>query len=160
MYDIYLARGCQTLPPMNDLVDVIPKLQDAQLRSQLLREEPGFLDLEVAKKLMRYFKYSEARAIGSIIPVKYKTHRSRLGIEAAYKIAEKAMRDLQINKYPGLTFGPIKPAMAYSSFMYYTFLSRVKEWIEKGIVPDAIFVSIDVLDGHVWTDGEMEELAV
>lgn len=162
MFDIYLVRGCNSLPEMEDLFDLIPALATSKVQENLLKDSPGFLGfdlpLEAARRLIKRLKYAGTEAGGQIIPSKYRDNQPNYTIETAYPIAEETLKKIQ-SSYSDISFGPITYVPGSSGLMYITFVSIATEWTEEGLVPDGIFVSVDKLDGHIWSDEEMLELS-
>jgi len=163
MFDIYIRTGCRTLPDLKDLENDYPELTKQEFHSLLLSETPGFLELnlplDIAKKITWRLKYTEARALCQIIPTRYRDNEPKYTIETARPIAEKALEKIKVKEYPELHFGPITYTPGHSGIMYVTFVSGAKEWQDEGLIPGAIFASVDLLDGHLWTDEEMIELS-
>jgi hypothetical protein len=161
MYDIYIYQAGKTLPEMNDLIDSFPELANQKTQLHTLHDSRKFLGLnlpfDIAKNLTRRL-HTEAKASCQIIPTRYRDNEPKFTIETAYPIAEKALRELQTTKYPEIHFYPIIYTPGHSGIMYITFASGGKEWQDEGLIPGAIFASVDRLDGHLWTDEEMIEL--
>jgi hypothetical protein len=157
MYDIYLANGCKSFPDLSDLVDSFPELGTFQFQRRLLSASPEFLGLnltiDVARKLIRRFKYTEAKGRGMIIPAKYRNNTPSLTAEDAYPIANEALNKMQA-QYPDVIFGETVYDSFRDSLMYFTFISPSKKWFDEGLIPGALFANIDKLDGHVWTSEE------
>jgi hypothetical protein len=162
MFDIYIAKGCRVLPEMSDLFDAHPELAEQKLHRLILSESPGFLGLnlplDIARKLTQRLKYSETRALCPIIPARYRDNEPKFTIETARPIAEKTLEEIKVSKYPELHFGPTRYTPGHSGIMYITFASGVREWQDEGLIPGAIFASVDTLDRHIWTDEEMMNL--
>jgi hypothetical protein len=159
MYDIYLSKGCRVLPDLSGFVQQIPAFADKQLVARLLEEEPGFLGLELpletARPLIKLLKYSETRALGRIVPSKYRQQPATLTRETAYPLAEQTLKQEQLN-YPTTSFGPI--VFDSEDLMWFEFCTVSEEWIAQGMIPGALIVCVDKLDGHIWQDEEFEHL--
>lgn len=157
MYDIYLDTGCKFIPDLTDLLDTIPELGKNEFQQRLLSNSPKFLGLnlpiEIARKLIRRLKYTDSKARGMIIPIKYRDNSPKLTSDDAFSIAKEAMREKQ-GKYPDVVFGEIVHDSIGDTLMYFTFVSSSRKWLEEGLIPGALFVHIDKIDGHVWTSEE------
>jgi len=160
LFDIRLSKGCKTAPDLGDLPDLIPELADKRFYATLFDKNPGFLSLnipeELARKLVR--RLLTARAQAGIIPVRYRDREPIYTVEMAYPIAEKALKELQA-KYPDITFGPIKFSPHHSGRVTLGFLSAGKEWVESGLIPGALIVAVDRLDGHIWSEEDYKQMA-
>jgi hypothetical protein len=160
MFDIYMYRGYKTAPDFGELFKVIQVKDKGEFLLNLKREKPGFLGLnlsyKVAKEVLVKLINLELTGVGvngQVYPVRYRDKTPKFSVETAYPIATKAITEMQA-KYPNISFSPIVYAPAYSSLGELTFMSTSKEWTQEG---EALFVNIDILDGHIWTDDEMEK---
>ena len=149
---------------MGNLADTYPELVEEELHSLMLSDSPGYLGLnlplEIAKKLTWQLKYTKAKAACQIIPIQYRDNEPKYTVKTAYPIAEKELKNLQATKYPGLHFSKLVYGAIYSTIMYIAFVSSVKEWQDKDLIPGALFINVDRLDGHLWAEGEGDEIVV
>lgn len=163
MYDIYLPHGFLQRPELEklkleELYEIFPK---NEIEEFITLERTGFLGLNLplqkAKRNLRLL--IDQNVYGHIYPIRYRDEEPKFTVEMAYPIAEKAIKEKQ-KKYPNITFSPIEYSSTYSGLGNLTFVSSGKEWIQSGLIPGALFVSIDKLDGHIWADDEWEELKI
>ena len=61
--------------------------------------------------------------------------------------------------YANVVFKPTTHVPGSSGLMYITFCTGAKEWKDLGLIPGALFASVDKLDGHIWSDEEMYTLS-
>lgn len=71
----------------------------------------------------------------------------------ALEIAEKEIFRLQ-KQSDYNDFSPVE--FHYETGSFWTFLSGSEAMIDDGIIPGAFFVSVDKVDGHIWTRQEKE----
>jgi hypothetical protein len=160
MYDIYIYRGCTQEPELDELFRDVPELNKDVLLRKLMKKEPGFLGLNlplgVIKRVLRFLLTLRMKMDGRIYPVRYRDEKPRFTVETAYPIAEKAIKQMQ-KEFPDVTFSPVRYSALHSSLGNFTFISTSNEWTKEG---EALYVNIDVLDGHIWADDEGDELDV
>src|SRR5215211_7639508 len=148
MFDVYLLKGCKSLPKLDDLVDRLPGLSNREVRENLLGDSPGFLGFnlpfEIARTLIRRLKYTESRALGRIIPIKYRDNRPQFTVESAFPIADRKLKEMQ-SDYPKVVFKPTTYVPGSSGLMYITFCAGANDWENLGLIPGALFASVDVL---------------
>ena len=156
MYDIYLSTGCRSLPDLNNFAKQIPAVLEDKFLVRLMMAAPGFLGfdlpIETAKSLMRWLRDSKARALGCIVPTKYRTQHPRFTVEMAFPIAEQALKQEQL-KHPGVEFDS-EVHFSSEDLMGFIFGVGAEAWRQKGMTPAGLMVAVDKLDGHVWQDEE------
>ncbi|MGH9832318.1 MAG: hypothetical protein ACREBD_06305 [Blastocatellia bacterium] len=87
-------------------------------------------------------------------------NKEKLTVEEARLIAEQEFNrilatSVELQQYH---FDPVM--YCRETDLFWTFVAGSEELIELGYVPGAIHISVDKLDGHVWTPEEMERLAL
>ncbi|MCC7118991.1 MAG: hypothetical protein IT310_10740 [Anaerolineales bacterium] len=151
MFDIYLFKGCIQSPESI--------LLGEKITQKTMRSVPEYLGLNIslleAKRMLVSLK--NMKATGTIVPTKYRDATLLFDFDEAFVVANSFFATEKM-KYPGVFFFEAKYVSAYSSLMYYTFFSASKEWLAAGLIPGALFVNIDKIDGHIWTDSEKKEL--
>jgi hypothetical protein len=159
LFDIYLTTGCRFIPDLEDLSKMIVLLANPEWRARLVTEEPGFLGLNLPRDaslvLLERLKYSETKALGMLVPIRYRDEKARVLTEAAQLIAEKEIERIK-GENPNVKLEPLK--FVRENMIWYTFASESIEWVHQGRIPGALFVSVDKLDGHVWHDDEVNKL--
>lgn len=164
MYDLHLSKGCEAPPNIIDLLGISSDLMTFQLYLRLLENNTGFLglgfQLDTAKKMLRYLKYSKTRCNGLIVPIRYRDNPLKYNVETAFPLASRVLEELKSTRYSNLHFRPMAYRHPHSTVMYITFSAATDEWREAAIIPGAIFISVDRLDGHIWSDEEIRELNV
>jgi len=164
MFDVYIYRGSTTHYSLRGLHIISPELNIDLIADKLAHGKTGFLNLdvplEIAKDVLRFLIQLENRRVsGRIISIRYRDEKHKFTPETAFPIAENEMKKRQL-KYPQITFGPITYGKAYSKLECFAFFSAGKEWQDSGIIPGALFVNVDKLDGHIWKDHEGADLAL
>ena len=158
MYDIYLSMGCRILPDFKDLLQEASILTDPAVITQILQRSPGpgFLGLDlnrqVAGTLLQLLK--STKASGYIVDAAYR--KPSITIEQATAIAEHAITELQATRFSDTTFNPIH--FEREQPVCWTFCAVSEQWVKKGLIPGALYVSVDKLDGHVWQPEEFDRL--
>jgi hypothetical protein len=156
MYDIYLQSGIISRPNLSDLsVDTLNQItQDIKVR--LSEQSPGFLgfNLAAADALMLFDRLTSTGARGLVLPSSYR--QSKVTIDMARSIAEQAILQKQAEKCPNVNIDVPQFLPAHSTPMWWTFGSKVEEWIQQGLAPGMIFASVDKIDGHIWEADDME----
>lgn len=155
MYDIYLSAGCRELPILDDLVPQIPMLADPTFQQKLLTgspHRPGFLGLDLPEELAQvlFQRLLPTRAGGSWLLSAYR--QPRVSKEQAAQLAEPAIAELMrkhFERYPDDTLSAVyfvgeKPE-------YWVFGYTSEQLVAKNIIPGGPRVSVDKLDGHIWT---------
>lgn len=155
-YDVVLVNGCTSTPRLDDLVERVPALADPDVQTRMLgwrQHWPDFLGLDLPQSLalVVYARLKRAGAHGGVDLAAYRT--PRVTVEQARTIAEPVMAEQQA-QYPDMTFSPLQFSLPHGGVACWAFLAACKEWQEKGLIPGALFVSVDKLDGHVWTREE------
>lgn len=80
-----------------------------------------------------------------------------LTITMAQQIAEENIRR-RISQSEKLAAYQFAPAVLESDGEYFwTFASGSEQLQQEGVVPGALHACVDKVDGHVWTNQEMEE---
>jgi hypothetical protein len=159
MYDIYIFNKLENTFELNKVRSFFPDILDAELSENLTKySHPRFLGIDqpqaIAMKL-----FSELNAIGLRGRVVKSAYRKPvLTVEQALLTAENKCSEIidERNK--------IKPPVIFSQTvfsredaMWWTFASVSDELIEQGFVPGAVQVSVDKLDGHIWSADETEQ---
>ena len=152
MYDLYLSAGCHSA------IDIAATSFSPEFISGLdlvfSNEQPGFLSLSLdwktAHMLITCLRLHGAR--GLIIDVKY--HNPMVTLEQATQIAEEALDKLQ-KSYPHVRFNPTRHLRGQSHPMWWTFVSVGQEWVDAGMTPGRLAVSIDKADGQIWSNDDM-----
>jgi hypothetical protein len=156
MFDIYSHYGYSSNHDFSYLVNLIPDLNIEKTIPLLMTDKQAFLglslSLDIAKHVLKFLNDLEPkRSHGRIIPIRYRDEKPKFTPETAYPIAENEMKKRQ-SKYPQITFGPLTYGLEC-----FAFFSAGKEWQESGVIPGALFLNVDKLDGHVWEDHEGNE---
>lgn len=160
MYDIYLSGGCRTLPDLEDLVGEIPVLLDPIFQQKLLTpspRRPGFLGLDLPEPLAKalFQRLKSTRAVGLWLLSAYR--QPRISKDQAASLAEQAIPELSAKhyqRYPGDTLGPVHFAGEQPERWVFKATSERLSKIEGG----GLWVSVDKLDGHIWTREDFERL--
>lgn len=155
MYDIYLSTGCRELPVLDDLVTRIPMLADPALQQKILTgspHHPGFLGLDLPEELAQtlFRRLQTTRAVGLWLLSAYR--QPRVSKEQAVKLAEPAIAELakkHFERHPDDTLGPVGFVGEKSEF--WVFGARSEQLIAMDMIPGSLRVSVDKLDGHIWT---------
>lgn len=158
-FDIYLTTTCYLVPDLTDFAQDIPQEHLESLSSRLLTVKPGFLGFNLihdrAIALLKYLKSSGARADGLVASTKYRNPDAWIPLDEARKIADIAMAQLR-PKYKDAKLGKVFYHSLYDHVMWYGFVASSKVWLDKGLIPGALIVSVDKLDGHVWDEAEKD----
>ena len=155
MYDIYLSMGCRELPVLDDLVTQIPMLADPALQQKILTgspHHPGFLGLDLPEELAQalFRRLKSKRAGGLWLLSAYR--QPRVSQEQAARLAEPAIAELAKNhfqRHPDDTLGPV--GFVGERPEVWVFGARSEQLGAMGMIPGGLWVSVDKLDGHIWT---------
>jgi len=155
-YDVVLVTGCTSTPRLDDLVERVPALADPDVQTRMLgwrQHWPDFLGLDLPQSLalVVYARLKRAGAHGGVHLAAYRT--PRVTVEQARTIAEPVMAERQA-QYPRMTFSPLQFSSRHGGVERWAFFAACEEWQQEGKIPGALFVSVDKLDGHVWTREE------
>lgn len=156
-YDVYLTSGCATPPDLDDLVEQIPELHTTSLQARLSSWRPGgFLGLDLAEHVAHGLleRLQRAHARGFVAPAAYRT--PAVSREEAFPLGKQYIDRVIASRFPTVTFAPV--AYLRESARWWTFFAGSPQLQSEGLIPGAVFASIDKLDGHVWTPEEMEHL--
>ncbi len=160
LYDIYLSWRCQILPDLEDLVETVPALADPALQARMLdrTKAPGFLGLDLpadgALSLLHRLRSLKVSSRGYLLPSAYR--QPRITIEQATPIAEQAIEELQVRRFPDHTLGPVH--FQWEQSVCWTFGAVSEQLIKEGRIPGALHASVDKLDGHIWKQTDLERL--
>jgi len=158
-YDIYLSMGCQTLPDFGDLAQEAPMLADPALLARIFpyKRRPGFLGLDLSRstatKVLQALK--AAKACGYRVNSVYR-RKPNITVEQAAPIAERAFAELKATRFSDVIFDPLE--FICEDPVCWVFGAASPQWIEKGLIPGVLHVSVDKLDGHVWQPEEFDRL--
>ncbi len=154
-YDLFLRRGSQTLPNLDDLAGKIPSLRDPILLKRIVQHPsgPGFLGLDlpydVALSLQQCLKTTGAE--GFRLPAAYRS--PRLTIEQAQAIAQADI-DEQKQKYdPNEILLPIE--FLGEREVCWEFRGTTARLDGEGQEGYGLYAQVDKVDGHIWTSDEM-----
>jgi hypothetical protein len=178
-YDLYLYEGCLRLPQPEDLQGRLESKNEAVrmftttllnpvCREQLLmpeiapglfrRKHPGFLGLNLpettAEAICEQFLMLFIR--GRIISSRYRD--PQVTIEHAKQIAQKHFGSSFTDRHGDIyIYGPITHTLSREETpMAWKFIAPLPELQAQGFLPGASFVSVDRLDGHIWSHQESQ----
>lgn len=155
MFDIYLSSGCRELPVLDDLVPQIPMLADPEFQQKLLTgspHRPGFLGLDLPEELAQalFQRLLPTRAGGSWLLSAYR--QPYVSKEQAAMLVEPAIAELAKNhfqRHPDDTLGPV--GFVGERPEVWVFGARSEQLAAMGMIPGGSRVSVDKVDGHIWT---------
>jgi hypothetical protein len=154
VYDLFLYEGCRSRPDLSELADTLPILRTEAFLERVTSPFPGFLELslekEVVLQLARALKSSGK--LGLYLLEGYRT--PTISEAFALEVGERERAKL-IAESPELTFYP--PRVNPRKLIWWEVTIGCKEWSDAGVLPGAIILWVDKLDGHVWDDQEMDE---
>src|SRR5262245_49214650 len=106
-YDLYLSRGCDTLPNLSDLAQQVSVVTYPVFQQWIVQDgakEPGFLHLDLAKPVASELleRLQAAGAIGSVVKAAYR--QPKVTFADVYSIAEHVLEKLQAKLFPGYSF--------------------------------------------------------
>lgn len=157
-YDVVLVNGCTRTPDLDEIVELVPALTDLDVQTRMLgwrQHWPDFLGLDLPEDvaLLVYACLKQAGAHGGLALAAYR--EPRITVEQALPIAAQAIAERQ-SRYSGLTFSPVRFSPPHGGAECWAFCADCEQWQQEGMIPGAIFASIDKLDGHVCTSEEFE----
>lgn len=157
-YDLYLVRGCDALPALDDLKEQVPAVTYPVFQQWIVTmqaADPGFLQLELAKTVAEtLLQRLQARgASGIVVQAAYR--QPKISRAEAQVLAECEIESLRKQYYPTYLFGPV--VLYAEQPCSWTYASASKQLIEEGYIPGALFADVDKLDGHIWTPEEVAE---
>jgi len=163
MYDIYLSMGCRGLPSFEDLAEKIPIVQTLEFQQKILTpspHHPGFLGLDLSEPVVKllFQRLQSTRAVGYWLLSDYR--QPRITREQARLLAEPAIAERAVNhfqRHPDDTLGPIEFVGVQPEF--WVFGARSEYLIRENCVPGDLRVSVDTLDGHIWTREDFDRRA-
>jgi hypothetical protein len=148
LYDIYVAPTPHTLSSRDDLTGYIHLLTPAAT-TRLFSKKSGFLGLNLhVESAVELYKRLHALGVwGDVVPVKYR--QPKITVQAARRLAEKAIKNKCALNFPNITFEPVE--FDFEGAMTYDFSAGSEELHQLGLwEPDAVFASVDKVDGHIW----------
>jgi len=156
MYDLWLTKGCNTLPNLQGFIKENPGIITSAIIAKSSEYSPGFLGLDldkaVAISLLHRLKTGKAR--GMFVLSDYRT--PKYTVEDVFNIAKNYIIKYKAQHYPKYTLGETQFLREHA--MWWTFSANVLELVKQGMVPGAIFANVDKLDGHVWEPGNIEHV--
>lgn len=162
-FDIYLTSACAAVPDLSAYSDGISASDQENLASRLLSACPGFLGFNLAHEraiaLLKYLEYSEARESGMLVPAKYRNPDAWISLDEAERLANIEMEPLRL-KYSDAKLGRLVREPSHDHPLWFGFAAPSEVWISKGLIPGALFVYVDRLDGHIWREADLDALAV
>ncbi len=154
-YDVYLSRGCDTLPDLRHLVQQVPAVTSPVFQEWILKDMAdglGFLHFNLTKAVAMDLlsRLQAAGASGAMVKAAYR--QPKLTFADAYLIAASALEELQARHFPDHTFKPV----TYRGERYetWTFACASEQLMAQGFIPGALFADVDKIDGHVWQQEE------
>ncbi|GCE23119.1 hypothetical protein KDK_69190 [Dictyobacter kobayashii] len=138
------------MPDMTGLVEQIPALADPLVQSRIVQREtqPGFLGLNLpsslASTLLECLIVAEASACR--LPVAYR--QPSLTLNEITALATHILRKQQVEKFPDASFGPIQGPCDHGVCLGFSI----------GSIRGILSVSVDKLDGHLWSSEELQHL--
>ncbi len=151
--DVYLIEGCRTQP---SLPSTFAGLAELSLPVRLMERRPGFLGLDLpmaqARALLDTCRAAGAR--GSVVAARYRQAQV-VSMESALDIADEELNRQQRLLATKLAFEPTR--FVREEALWWVFCRPSEALIAAGHVPGALFVAVDKLDGHVWTEDSQAE---
>jgi len=127
------------------------------LRHLSLMPPPGVLEVALPKRLAWELmgRLSAIGATGDILEVAYRT--SRISIEEARSAAEQALMNWLATEKSANTYEPLQhlTSLTHGKARWWTFFARSPEAQEQGYIPGGAMLYVDKVDGHVWTNEEL-----
>lgn len=159
-FDLFLRAGCDTPPLVSDLLAAAPSLGAPTFEQAVMRPRPGFLGLDLAHAVAQQAlaRLEQVGAIGEVIDAAYRT--PRISIEQAKPLAEQAIEQLRQRHFAAYAFEATRAWPTGERPRWWAFFAPSQQLQDEGHIPGAIFVSIDKLDGHVWTPEEQQQASV
>lgn len=156
-YDIYLTRGADQLPKLDNLLTEAPVLQEPDLPQRMLQHSTNVLKVALPEnKAIELLQRLQAEgAKGSLLPSAYR--QPRISAEQAVPIAEKAIAEIQAKRRPNDTPGTVRFLREQPTC--WTFGAVSEQLIREGRIPGLFYASVDKLDGHIWKPEEFDRLA-
>lgn len=158
-YDLYLRRGCQSLPLWGDLSESIPVLADPSFQRRLIatgNQVIGWLDLDLERSLaQRLLKRLRTRQASGMMALRIYHQPPRITQEQAIQIARPFLADLaQWHYFPFPAIFETTDLASLSPMCWVICAYGPREGAREP--PPRVYV--DKLDGHVWSDGEINLL--
>lgn len=151
--DVYLIQGCTTRPNLPRTCAGPDRLS---LPVRLMERRPGFLGLDLsltqAEALLDACRAAGAR--GSVVAAQYRQTQV-VSMEAAMDIADHELNRLQRLLATKAPFEPTR--FVREEALWWVFCRPSEALIAAGYVPGALFVAVDKLDGHVWSEDSQAE---
>jgi hypothetical protein len=125
--------------------------------SKSKNEVVGFLGLELPLSDARVLleKFRKLRAKPFVVPIDYR-HAPKISREEAEHIAQQDIKaQMQSPRFANVSFEPVR--YIRETVMFWTFVAASEDLRRQGLIPGALFSSIDKLDGHVWQEHEFDE---
>ncbi|HEU4327338.1 MAG TPA: hypothetical protein VFS21_29645 [Roseiflexaceae bacterium] len=157
MYDIYLFSGCNSIPEMEEIQRILPDVDIDFLISRIQMPSPGFLGVKLDKeRAILFLKTIETYlAQGIYLPYSYST--PLLDDNKALVVGNNELQKLEIES-PQLHFYPPRVHSSYP--LWFKVVIGCKEWIEDGFIPGAVVLFVDKIDGHIWTNEQIDEFFI
>lgn len=159
MYDIYLFTCCRTLPDLDDLIEMIPFLEEPGVQARLLdcSHVPGELGLDLPLQLAQQLleRFCVVKSEGYLFPSAY--HSPKVSAEQAFEIARQWMEHYQ-QEHPDDTIGPTTFFLRRETPVCWVFAATSEKLMKEDRIPGVIFAHVDKLDGHVWSWEEIYRL--
>lgn len=148
LFDIYVAPTPHTLTATDDLTGYVYLLTPVAT-ARLFSKQSGFLGLNLhVESAVELFKRLYSLGVwGDVVPINYR--QPKITVQAARQLAEKAIKNECALNFPNITFEPVE--FHIERAMTYTFCAGSEELHRLGLwEPDAVFASVDKVDGHIW----------
>lgn len=153
-YDIYLVRGAAKLPALDDLAEAAPVLQLPVLRQLLTQRNAHLLKVGLSRtnglELLR--RLEREGAWGSLLSSAYR--HPRITMAQGLPLAERALAEQQVPQRPDDTLGALH--FSREEPCCWTYGASSEQLASEERIPGMIFVSVDKLDGHIWSPAEFE----
>lgn len=156
LYDLHLSsKEYHSVPDLNGLTErVSPDLQQTWNKLiQTIEQKltPGFMGLNLPANLAAELleRIEKAGGYGLVVPIGYR--HPKITIEMAYPIAAQETAQIQALQ----NYKVVEPTkFCRQEVMWWEFRAIVPELADKGCIPGCVIVSVDKLDGHIWTSAE------
>jgi hypothetical protein len=158
-FDLFLQKGCRSLPELERFSEEIPHLDDASFQAKLLTawpQKPGFLGLDVEQTLAHQFAQclQTEGARGFIIPSLYR--QPTFSLTQAHALAEQEIERKRSMYRAEYASGEIRFSHETPTCWVFGAVLHPPVLIEGG---GTLYANIDKIDGHSWTIEELDNLA-
>jgi hypothetical protein len=158
MFDIYVFNKLENNTYLNKVRSFFPDILDTSICENLTKfYHPRFLEIDISQPLaMKIF--SALKEIGLRGRVVKSAYRNPLmTIDEALVIADKECQKIIAERNQTKTPVKFNPTQfTREDAMWWTFAAVSEELVEQGFAPGAVQVSLDKLDGHIWSADETE----